>query len=74
MSRKRKSGLKALEWNIAGISDEVMASMKEDNADINDVDDYVKKICYYSVFSKEPDDAVIVSEQVRQMVLDKFNG
>lgn len=72
MSGKQKK--KAQAWNIEGISEEVIEAMKEDKADICDVADYVHKICYWSVFSKEPDDAVIVSEQVRQMVEEKYEG
>lgn len=72
MSGKQKKRANAQEWNIEGISEEVIAAMKEDKADIGDVGDYVRKICYWSVFSKEPDDAVLVSAQVKQMVEDKY--
>ncbi len=60
------------DWNIEGIADEVMNSMKEDDADIGDVDYYVKRICYWSIFSRKPEDAVIVSEKVKQQVEDKY--
>lgn len=64
--------MKNIDWNIEGIADEVIEAMREDKADIGNVNDYVRKACYWSVFSREPDDAELVSAQVKQMVQEKY--
>ena len=61
------------EWNVEGIADEVIAEMKEEEANIEDVDYYVKQIAYWSVFSKSPDDADKVSEQVKEKVIEIYD-
>ena len=61
------------EWNIEGISDEVIKEMQDDEVTIDDIDYYVRKIAYWSVFSREPEDADEVSERVTDRVLEKFD-
>lgn len=60
------------EWNIDGIADEVIEAMKEDKADIGDVDYYVHRIAYLTVFSRVPEDATLVATQVKKMVVKKY--
>jgi hypothetical protein len=60
------------DWNIDGIADEVMKAMHEDNAPIEDADDYVQKIAYWTVYSREPDDADGVAALVKEKVTEKY--
>lgn len=60
------------EWNIEGIADEVMAAMKADDADIGYVNDYVRRIAYWPVFSRATEDAALVAAQVKVMVVEKW--
>lgn len=62
------------EWNIDGIADEVITAMKTDDADIGDVDDYVRRIVYWPVFSRVPEDAALVAAQVKVMVVEKWGN
>lgn len=60
------------EWNIEGIADEVIEAMKEDEADIGNVDYYVHRIAYLTVFSRVPEDATPVAAKVKKMVVEKY--
>ena len=62
------------DWNIDGIADEVIEAMKEDKADIGDVDYYVHRIAYQTVFSRVPEDATLVAAQVKKMVVEKYEA
>jgi hypothetical protein len=61
------------DWNIDRIAEEVIEEMKADHADINDVDDYVRRIAYLAVYSREPDDADGVAALVKEKVEEKYN-
>ena len=43
-----------------------------DDADIGDVDYYVRRIAYWPVFSRAPEDAALVAAQVKEMVVEKL--
>ena len=60
------------DWNIEGIAEEVIEEMKADQADIDDVDDYVRRIAYLSVYSREPNDADAVAALVKEKVEEKY--
>jgi len=60
------------DWNINGIADEVIEEMKAEQADIEDVDDYVRRIAYLAVYSREPDDADGVAALVKEKVTEKY--
>jgi len=60
------------DWNIDGIADRVIEEMKADQADIDDVDDYVHQIAYLAVYSREPDDADGVAALVKEKVEEKY--
>jgi len=60
------------EWNIDGIAQEVMKEMREYQAPVDDCDDYVHEIAYLTVYSRDPSNAKIVAEQVKQLVLEKY--
>ncbi|MBC2705610.1 hypothetical protein [Desulfobacula sp.] len=62
------------DWDIDGIAREVITEMKNDSADINDVDDYVHQIAYYSIYSRVPEDAKIISEKVKLKILEKYGA
>jgi len=59
-------------WNIKGIAEEVIKEMREDDADINDIDYYIRHIAYLTVFSREPDDAQRVADEVEEKVLEIY--
>lgn len=42
------------------------------DADIGDVDDYVRRIAYWPVFSRAPEDAALVAAQVKETVAEKW--
>ncbi len=55
-------------WYIKGIAESVIREINDDGEDIDDVlDDYLKDV-YWSVYSRETIDAVIVTELVRQYI------
>ena len=55
-------------WYIKGIAESVIEEIKSDGEDLDDVlDDYLRDT-YYSVYSKEPDDATIVVELVKKYI------
>lgn len=60
------------DWNIEGIADKVIKAMKDDNAGIDSVDDYIHDICYLPIRGRMPKDAKIVSEQVKELVINKY--
>ena len=60
------------DWNIDGIADEVIEEMKADQADIDDVDDYVRRIAYLTVYSRQPSDARAVAALVKEKVEEKY--
>ncbi len=55
-------------WNIKGIAESVIEEIKNDGEVLDDVlDDYLKE-AYFSVFSKEPNDATIVVNLVKDYI------
>ena len=60
-------------WYIKGIAESVIEEIKRDGEDLDDVlDDYLRET-YYSVYSKEPDDATIVVELVKKYIKESEN-
>ncbi len=60
-------------WYIKGIAESVVEEIKKDGEDLDNVlDDYLRET-YYSVFSKEPDDATIVVELVKKYIKEVEN-
>ena len=55
-------------WNIKGIAESVIEEIKEDGEDIDNVLDYYLQSTYWSIYSKEPKDAVIVVELVKEYI------
>ena len=66
--QKNKSKKYYKSWNIKGIAESVIEEIKEDGENIDKVLDYYLKDTYWSIYSKEPEDAVIVVELVKQYV------
>ncbi|MCL5421112.1 MAG: hypothetical protein M1461_01380 [Nitrospirae bacterium] len=55
-------------WNIKGIAESVIKEIKEDGEDLDDVlDDYLQRT-YWSIYSREPEDARIVVELVKKFI------
>ena len=55
-------------WYIKGIAESVIEEIKNDGEDLDNVlDDYLRET-YYSVYSKEMDDATIVVELVKKYI------
>lgn len=55
-------------WYIKGIAESVIKEIKNDGNILDDVlDDYLRDV-YYSVYTKEPDDATIVVELVKKYI------
>jgi hypothetical protein len=55
-------------WNIKGIAESVIEEIKEDGEDLDNVLDYYLQDTYWSIYSREPKDAVIVVELVKQYI------
>ena len=55
-------------WNIKGIAESVIKEIKEDGEELEDVLDYYLRDTYWSIYSREPKDAVIVVELVKQYI------
>ena len=55
-------------WNIKGIAESVIEEIKEDGEDIDNVLDYYLQSTYWSIYSKEPKDAVRVVELVKEYI------
>ncbi|MBF8251601.1 MAG: hypothetical protein HW382_1229 [Deltaproteobacteria bacterium] len=51
-------------WNIKGIAESVLKEIREDGEEL---DDYLQRV-YWSIYSREPDDARIVVELVKEFV------
>lgn len=64
-------------WNIKGIAESVLKEIREDGEEVDEVlDDYLQKV-YWSIYSREPDDARIVVELVKEFVgemEEQFSG
>ena len=55
-------------WYIKGIAESVVKEIEEDGEDLDDVlDDYLQDT-YWTIYSRVPDDAVIVVELVKQYI------
>jgi hypothetical protein len=55
-------------WSIKGIAESVIEEIKEEGEDIDDVLDYYLRRVYWSIYSKEPEDAAIVAELVKKFI------
>ena len=55
-------------WNIKDIAESVIWEIKEDGGALDDVLDYYLRDTYWSIYSREPKDAVIVVELVKQYI------
>ena len=55
-------------WNVKGIAESVITEIKENGEEIDDVLDYYLQETYWSIYSREPKDAVIVVELVKQYI------
>ena len=53
---------------IKGIAESVIEEIKEDGEDLDNVLDYYLQSTYWSIYSKEPKDALIVVEFVKQYI------
>ena len=60
------------DWNIDGIVKEILEEMCEESAGIDEVDYFVHRIAYQSVFSRMPDDAQGVEALVKEKVVEKL--
>jgi len=55
-------------WNIKGIAENVIGEIEEDGEELDNVlDDYLQRT-YWSIYSREPKDAMIVVELVKQYI------
>ena len=60
-------------WYIKGIAESVIEEIKREGEELDDVlDDYLQDT-YYSVYSKEPNDATIVVELVKKFIRELEN-
>jgi hypothetical protein len=64
--------MSARDWNIEGITDEVIKEMKADQAGSDEIDDYVHRIAYLPVYSRDVDGAGLVAELVKEKVEEKY--
>jgi hypothetical protein len=60
------------DWNIEGIADKVIEEMRAGEACIDEVDDYVHRIAYLTVYSRVPNDAASVAASVKKKVDEKY--
>ena len=60
-----------MEWNIEGIANRVMSEMREENANIADIDFFLKD-AFRSIQSREPAKAGLVIEQVRKYIEENY--
>jgi hypothetical protein len=61
-----------MDWNIEGIADYVIKLMKENNeTDIGNLEDYMREI-FWSVQSRDPKRAGLVTELVKLEVIEKL--
>ena len=55
-------------WNIKGIAEDVIKEIREDWEELDNVlDDYLQRV-YWSIYSKEPDDARVVVKLVKEFI------
>ncbi len=60
-------------WYIKGMAESVIEEIEKDGEDLDDMlDDYLRDT-YYSVYSKEPDDATIVVDLVNNYIRELDN-
>ncbi len=58
-------------WNIEGIAESVIHEMKQSNADINDLNYYLKD-AFRSVQCREPNQATLVIEEVKEFIEENY--
>jgi hypothetical protein len=68
---KGRRAMSIKDWNIEGIAEGVIREMREDGADIGDIEDYIREVSW-TVFSRDPDDAELVAEMVKNVVMEKY--
>ena len=61
-------------WYIKGIAESVIDEIKEDGEDLDNVLDYYLKDTYWSIYSREPKDAVIVVELVKAYIEEEMES
>ena len=54
------------DWNIEGIAEGVIREMKEDGADIGNIEDYIREV-FWTVYSRDVDNADLVAEMVKKL-------
>jgi hypothetical protein len=62
-----------MDWNIEGIAKRVIDEMREDQAPASDIEYYVHRIAYRTVYSRVPEDAELVSARVKKLVEESFD-
>ena len=55
-------------WNIKGIAESVIKEIEEDGEDLDKALGYYLQRTYWSIYSREPRDAVIVVELVKEYI------
>ena len=60
-----------MEWDIEGIANQVMSEMKEDNANIADMEYYLEN-AFRSVQSREPSEAKLVIALVKTYIEENY--
>ncbi len=60
-----------MKWNIEGIADEIIKEMKENHADIGDLDDYARD-AFFSIQSRDTKRAGLVIELVKIEVMERW--
>lgn len=54
------------DWNIEGIAEGVIREMKEDGADIGNIEDYIREV-FWTVYSRDVDNADLVAKMVKKL-------
>lgn len=57
-------------WYVKGIAESVIKEINEDGEELDNVLDYYLQRTYWTIYSREPDDARIVVELVRKFIGD----
>lgn len=60
-----------MDWNIEGIADEIIKEMRENHADIGDLDDYAQE-AFWSIQSRDTKRAGLIIELVKLEVIEKW--
>jgi len=55
-------------WNIKGIAESVVKEINEDGEELDNVLDAYLQRTYWTIYSREPEDAKIVVERVKEFI------